>query len=81
MLCNEEKINTKSEIFKQLIQEAGIDEHSFIKGLNSKKLVYKNEINNLVLLTDECIAGIKNGNYYVGENRNGKMIRWLLKKD
>ena len=80
-LCNGESMNSKSDSFVDLIKQTGTDEDSFIKDLNNKKLVYKDEDNNLFLLTDECVTGIKNGKYYAGENKDGKMTRFLLKKN
>jgi hypothetical protein len=80
-LCNGESMNTKSNIFKDLLKKAGMDEDSFIKELNKKRLVNKDEDDNLILLTDNCVTGIKNGKYYAGENRDGKMMRWLLKEN
>lgn len=79
-LCNGESMNTKSGIFLSLLKEAETNEDNFIKELNDKKLVYKDEENNLFLLTDECITGIKNDKYYAGENKDGKMMKWLLNK-
>jgi len=80
-LCNGVTINTKSDNFTELLKLAETDEDSFIQELNNKKLIYKDEESNLLLLTDECIAGIKNGKYYAGENKDGKMMRWLVKKN
>lgn len=73
-------MNAESDIFKSLLKEVGTDEDSFIKELNNKKLVYKDEESNLFLLTDECITGIKNDKYYAGENKDGKMRKWFNKK-
>lgn len=79
-LCSGESMNTKSDIFKDLLKEAGTDEEKFLKELKNKRLLYKDEKDNLVLLTDECITGIKNGKYYAGENKDGKMMRWLFEE-
>ena len=39
-----------------LLSEAGTDEESLIKELNNKRLVYKGEEDNLLLLTDKYIV-------------------------
>jgi hypothetical protein len=80
-LCGGEELNTKSDMFNDLLKEAGINEESFVKQLNLKNLVYKDKVDNLRLLTDECVTGIKNGSFYAGENKDGRMMSWLLKKD
>jgi len=80
-LCNGELMDTKSNMFEDLLEIAGVDEDSFIRDLRGKKLVYKDEEDNLNLLTDECVAGIKHGRYYAGEYKHGKMMRWLLQRD
>jgi hypothetical protein len=78
-LCNGESMNTKSDIFKDLLKKAGTNEIAFLYQFKNKQLVYKDEGNNLQLLTDECITGIKNGKFYAGENKDGKMMKWLFK--
>ncbi|MEV9651271.1 DUF6602 domain-containing protein [Bacillus aerius] len=78
-LCNDNTINTNSEIFKKLIQQYNLDESDFLAELKDKKLIFKDSNNELKLLTDECIAVIKDGKFYAGENRDGRMNRWMLK--
>lgn len=78
MLCNGNSINTSSEIFINLLEQNGNNEDSFLKRLNDKRLIFKARNGDLSLLTDECIAGIKDGKFYAGENKDGKMRRWLL---
>lgn len=78
-LCNGKSMNTNSEIFHDLLQRYNLDEFKFLAGLKAKKLVYKDRENKLRLLTDECVVGIKEGKLYAGENRDGRMERWLLK--
>lgn len=78
-LCNEESINTNSEVFQNLLQQHNLDELEFLGGLKAKKLVYKDPNNELKLLTDECLVVIKAGKFYAGENRDGRMNRWLWK--
>lgn len=78
-LCNGESMNTNSEIFHDLLQRYNLDEFKFLAGLKAKKLVYKDRDNKLRLLTDECLVVIKEGKLYAGENRDGRMNRWLLK--
>lgn len=77
LLCNGEIINTEDELFVNLFKRHNLCADKFIEKLNIKKLVFKDKDNNLQLLTDECLVGIINGKYYAGENKNGKMDRWL----
>ena len=81
LLCEDDSINTDDDFFKDLIQKSNINEATFLEELNNKKLVYKDDENNLRLLTDECLVGTKNGDFYAGENRDGKMMKWLVKND
>ncbi|MGN7043354.1 DUF6602 domain-containing protein [Bacillus safensis] len=78
-LCNGNSMNTNSEIFKNLIQQYNLDELEFLAGLKAKKLIYKDPNNELKLLTDECLVVIKGGKIYAGENRDGRMQRWIFK--
>ncbi|WP_218917911.1 DUF6602 domain-containing protein [Lentibacillus amyloliquefaciens] len=80
-LCNGESMNTESDIFLDVLQKDGSDEDSFLEKLNKKNLVYKDEENNLQLLTDECVTVIKGDKFYAGENKDGKMSKWVLNKD
>ncbi|GGD12821.1 DUF6602 domain-containing protein [Pontibacillus salipaludis] len=78
-LCNGEVMNTNSGMFEDILQRYNLDEHELLKGLKEKKLVYKDDNNNLELLTDECAVIIKDGKLYAGENRDGKMVKWSLR--
>ncbi|SDJ77155.1 DUF6602 domain-containing protein [Sediminibacillus albus] len=79
-LCQGEKMNTKSDIFEDLLQRYALEEKVFLKELQDKKLVFEDSNNDLQLLTDECLVVIKDGKFYAGENKDGKMERWLLKQ-
>ncbi|WP_332275280.1 DUF6602 domain-containing protein [Bacillus velezensis] len=78
-LCNEESINTNSEVFQNLLHQHNLDELEFLAGLKAKKLVYKDRNNELKLLTDECLVVCAAGKFYAGENRDRRMNRWLRK--
>jgi len=65
---------------KEYIERNGYTLESFIKSLKNTGLIdYKKGV--LVLITEYCICGVTpNGKYFVGENKTGRVERWLQKK-
>ncbi|MBW0931380.1 DUF6602 domain-containing protein [Priestia megaterium] len=78
-LCREESMNTKSSMFNDLLKRYNLDENEILGSLKAKRLVYKDNNNDLRLLTDQCATVTKNGKFYAGENKDGKMEKWAVK--
>jgi hypothetical protein len=68
-----------NEIFIQKVEQNAANIESFIESLKLTGLVdCKNNI--VSLITEQCVCGItSSGKYYAGENKTGRVSRWVLK--
>lgn len=78
LLCRGRKIRTDDENIIEYCSKYNTTVKNLISNLNIKRIACS-EDNELVLLTKLCLCVIKNNKYYVGENSNGQMTRWISK--
>ncbi|MNW32566.1 hypothetical protein D3C74_95110 [compost metagenome] len=79
LLCKGREFRVDSKYLIDYCLEQGTTIENVIENLNRYRITCIE--NGLIeLLTKECLCGIKQGKYYVGENVNGQMTRWLLQK-
>jgi len=79
-LCTHEFIDLKKDkTFKEFIEKKGHNFDDFIKSLTDTGLAYIKD-GRIELLTDNCVVGISpEGRFYAGENKSGRIIRWVSK--
>ena len=76
LLCEGREIRVDSESIIGFCQDQNTSIDKVINHLNSKRIACV-ENNKLVLLTKQCLCIMFNGKYYVGDNQNNQMIRWM----
>lgn len=76
LLCNGKKIMVHDIGVIELCLENGTSIEEVIYNLNRKRIACV-ENDELILLTKACLCVIKNQKYYVGENVNEQMTRWM----
>lgn len=79
-LCKTEEIHYQNNIeFLNLIESYNYNLESFLVDLKRTGLVHT-ENGILKLITEQCVCGIYRGIYYAGENKTGRVTRWLKKE-
>ena len=76
VLCNVDEIKLNGKFFKNLLEDSDYTKDQLINSLIKKRMIFKKD-NTIKLSTRECMAIIKNGKYYAGENFNGLMMKWV----
>lgn len=76
LLCRGRRISITDEGLIEYCLESGTTIQQVCKKLCDNRIVSVEE-DELILLTKECVCSIYNGKYYVGEDCNGQMSRWL----
>ncbi|PTT76347.1 hypothetical protein, partial [Chryseobacterium sp. HMWF001] len=77
-LLKEEKIKINDKDFQKFILTEKINVEQTLKRLHSERLIFYNE-SEIKLSTEECLIVCKDGIFYVGENSNGLMSKWINK--
>lgn len=76
LLCNGKDISVFDQGFNDYCEENNTTVNKICKNLNEARITTV-ENGNLKLLTTNCVCAIYNGKFYVGEDSNGQMTRWL----
>ncbi|MHA4987992.1 DUF6602 domain-containing protein [Cetobacterium somerae] len=76
-LCNERKLFLHSPLIQDLIKNEGITLLEFKQKLLETGYVKINQ-GRLLLRTTECACVVSPEGYLVGENKDGKMTKWLI---
>lgn len=80
VLMRKMEIDINDRELNDYISSKGADPKEIIQGLCEKRLIY-NDNSKLKFLTDECaIMFLPDGKAVAGENKSGRMERWLLKR-
>ena len=79
-LCNNGPVNYRSdESFKRNFEEEGLVIEHFLETLLQTGLVYCRH-GFLYLLETQCGLVNFGGQWYAGENKSGRLDRWVMKK-
>ena len=79
-LCKTEVIHyLHDNEFLKLIKSYDYSLETFLSELKKTGLVHT-EKGILKLITENCVCGIFQGRYYAGENKTGRVSRWLIKE-
>lgn len=79
-LCEGEVFSIKDKAFVEELKNEGYTIDDFIKKLNKMGIIYVDKNNNLELLTDQLLTIIlPDGRFIAGENKTGRLDRWVRK--
>ena len=76
VLCLEYELKLNDDYFIKLLEEYNCSEDEIVQSLINKRLIFKNN-NSIKLSTRQCVAVVKNGKFYAGDDFNGMMTKWI----
>lgn len=79
MLCNGRKVYTDDKDFLDFLKSYGVSLDNIIRKLNLERILYL-DTSEIKLLTEQCHCMVTPDGYFVGENKDGRMMRWSIQQ-
>lgn len=77
-LCNGGNVCIDDSDFLAFLAENNVELNQIIDHLNSERLIYV-EGNQIFLLTEQCVCAATPYGLCAGENKDNRMINWMMK--